>query len=104
MSFETMNQEGELKLAKWTKSTGRSPLQEMLTETARPGIISFALGLPAPEFFPPAFAQIAEQILFNDAGALQYNPHLQPLKRQVLGLMKQRGVSCLEEQIFLTAG
>ncbi len=39
-----------------------------------------------------------------DARALQYSPHLQPLKRQVCELMKQRGVTCYEEQVFLTAG
>ncbi|MBV9210270.1 MAG: PLP-dependent aminotransferase family protein [Acidobacteria bacterium] len=77
----------------------------MLTEASRPGIISFALGLPAPEFFPAsAFAQMAAQVLSNDARALQYSPHLESLLRHVSGLMKRRGVSCQEEQIFLTAG
>jgi 2-aminoadipate transaminase len=106
MIFETINQEAELlALAGWAKNISRSALQEMLTEASRPGIISFALGLPAPEFFPrEAFASMAGQILSTDAGALQYSPHLKSLRRQVRELMKQRGVNCLEEQIFLTAG
>jgi 2-aminoadipate transaminase len=105
MLFETLNPEIELALAEWAKNTSRSALQEMMTEASRPGVISFALGLPAPEFFPAAsFAQLAVQVLSDDRKALQYSPQLQPLKRQVRKLMKQRGVSCLEEQIFLTAG
>jgi 2-aminoadipate transaminase len=36
--------------------------------------------------------------------ALQYSPPLQSLKQHVRELMKQRGVNCREEQIFLTAG
>lgn len=105
MSFETINQETELALAGWAKNTSRSAIQEMLADALRPGIISFALGLPAPEFFPAAaFSQMAAQVLSTDARALQYSPHLASLRRQVVGLMQQRGVSCLEEQIFLTAG
>ncbi len=106
MTFETINQEAELlALAGWAKNISRSALQEMLTEASRPGIISFALGLPAPEFFPrAAFAGMAEEILSTEAGALQYSPHLESLRRRVRDLMKQRGVDCLEERIFLTAG
>lgn len=105
VTFKTIKQEPPPTLAEWTRNISPSALQEMLTEASRPGLISFALGLPAPEFFPAAaFAQIAGQVLSTDARALQYSPHLQPLKRQVCELMKQRGVKCFEEQIFLTAG
>jgi 2-aminoadipate transaminase len=105
VTFETINQETELALAGWAKNLTRSALQEMLTEASRPGVISFALGLPAPEFFPAAaFAQLSAQVLACDERALQYSPHLQTLRRQVRELMKRRGVSCREEQIFLTAG
>ncbi|HYG11054.1 MAG TPA: PLP-dependent aminotransferase family protein [Pyrinomonadaceae bacterium] len=103
--FKIKDQESSLRLAEWARNISPSALQEMLTEASRPGIISFALGLPAPEFFPAAaFAQIAGQVLAADARTLQYSPHLQPLKRQVCELMKQRGVECFEEQVFLTAG
>jgi len=77
----------------------------MLVATARPGIISFALGMPAVELFPTeALAEAAERVLSVNAGALQYSPPLQSLKQHVRELMKQRGVNCREEQIFLTAG
>lgn len=105
VTSKTIEQEASLRLAEWARNISPSALQEMLTEASRPGIISFALGLPAPEFFPAAaFAQIAGQVLATDARTLQYSPHLQPLRRQVCELMKQRGVECFEEQVFLTAG
>lgn len=92
-------------LASWAQNLERSALQEMLLASSRPGITSFALGLPAAEFFPSqALASAAQRILSEEANALQYCPPLRSLKQQVVGLMRQRGVSCLEEQIFLTAG
>ena len=80
-------------------------MQEMLVATSRAGIISFALGLPAVELFPTtALAAAAERVLSTNPVALQYHPPLQSLKQHVRELMKQRGVNCREEQIFLTAG
>src|SRR5437870_604892 len=35
-----------------TPTIRRSELQEMLLSTSRPGLLSFALGLPAAELFP----------------------------------------------------
>lgn len=101
----TTDAKDELTLASWARAVEPSPLQEMLSATARPGIISFALGLPAPEFFPTEdFADAAARVLSGDQRALQYSPHLASLRRQVVELMKRRGVACLEEQVFLTAG
>lgn len=80
-------------------------MQEMLVAASRPGIISFALGMPAVELFPTtALAEAAERVLSANAVALQYSPPLQSLKQHVRELMKRRGVNCREEQIFLTAG
>jgi 2-aminoadipate transaminase len=92
-------------LAGWARGLEQSALQQMLVATARPGIISFALGMPAAELFPTAaIASAAERVLSENAGALQYSPPLQSLKQHVRELMKRRGVDCREEQIFLTAG
>src|SRR5689334_6177519 len=80
-------------------------MQEMLVATLRSGITSFALGLPAVELFPTtALAEATERVLSTNPVALQYSPPLQSLKQHVRELMKQRGVNCREEQIFLTAG
>ena len=92
-------------LAGWARGLEQSALQKMLVATARPGIVSFALGLPAVELFPrEALAEASERVLSVNADALQYSPPLQSLKQHVRELMKQRGVNCREEQIFLTAG
>ena len=95
----------ELLLASWARTSRPSPLQEMLTAASRPGIISLALGKPDEKLFPTAeFAQAAQRVLATDPFALQYGPHSQLLKAQVVELMKRRGVACNEGQVFLTAG
>ncbi len=92
-------------LAGWARGLKQSALQQMLVATARPGIVSFALGMPAVELFPrEAIAEAAKRVLSENPGALQYSPPLQSLKQHVRELMKKRGVNCREEQIFLTAG
>ncbi|HEU4511200.1 MAG TPA: PLP-dependent aminotransferase family protein [Pyrinomonadaceae bacterium] len=95
----------EVVLANWTHAIKRSALQEMLQAASRPGVISFALGLPAPELFPvDEFEQAVSSVLGSDPRALQYQPPFTPLKSQIVELMRQRGVFCREEQVFLTAG
>lgn len=92
-----------LPLAAWTRTHRPSVIQEMMGLMARPGVISFALGLPAPELFPvDEFAAAATRVLRTDTGALQYKPGFAPLKAQVVRLMAQRGVECRPEQVFLT--
>src|SRR5687768_18140869 len=77
----------------------------MLVASARPGVLSFALGLPAAELFPAAdFAEAVAHVLATDPRALQYGPPFRPLRQHVVKLMAMRGVECREEQVFLTAG
>ena len=95
----------EPQLANWTGSMQRSVLRQMLAVVARPGILSFAGGLPAPELFPTQpYAQALAQVLQTDASALQYGPPFAPLKRHIVALMALRGVSCQEEQVYITTG
>jgi 2-aminoadipate transaminase len=83
----------------------RSVLREMLAVVAQPGILSFAGGLPAPELFPTTqYAQAAAHVLATDQCALQYGPPYAPLKSHIVQLMAQRGVTCSENQVFLTSG
>jgi 2-aminoadipate transaminase len=96
--------EGAL-LAKWAQNVKRSPLQEMLFAAAQPGILSFAIGLPAPELFPAeGLMNASRYVLANDSRAMQYGPPFQPLKKQIVQLMAKRKVVCSEQQIFLTTG
>jgi 2-aminoadipate transaminase len=95
----------ETMLADWARAIQRSTIQDMLVATAQPGILSFALGLPAPELFPTeAYTQVATQVLSSEPRALQYGLPWQPLKAYIVALMAQRGVLCREEQVFLTTG
>lgn len=95
----------EIALAGWAQAIKHSALQEMLAKASAPGILSFALGLPAQELFPTeALAHAATQVLAADRRALQYSPPHRPLKSHIVNLMAERGVTCTEEQVFLTAG
>jgi 2-aminoadipate transaminase len=95
----------DVSLADWLQSVKQSALRDMLAIATRPGILSFALGLPATDLFPrKAYAQAAADVLANDLFALQYGLPFRPLKSHIVGLMEQRGVRCSEEQIFLTTG
>lgn len=95
----------ELRLARWTRAAGESELRRMLSLTTRPGLLSFALGLPAAELFPrEAYGEAARRVLAEDALALQYGPPYKRLRSQIASLMERRGVRCKEEQVFLTAG
>lgn len=92
-------------LACWTQDLKRSALQDMLVEGTRPGVLSLALGLPAAELFPvEEYGQAIARVLEADPRALQYGPPFEPLKKHVVALMARRGVTCREEQVFLTAG
>ncbi|MCA1566082.1 MAG: PLP-dependent aminotransferase family protein [Acidobacteria bacterium] len=95
----------EIRQAAWTHEIERSALQDLLAEATPPAILSLALGLPAAELFPAAaFAQAAQRLLSTDERALQYGPPSAALKRQIVSLMKRRGVACREAQVFLTTG
>src|SRR5215475_6495453 len=105
MLHAPMTTEDQIPLAEWTRHNRKSALQDMLIATSQPGILSFALGLPAAELFPTdQYMKAMDHVLSTDERALQYGPPFQPLKQHVVELMKLRGVSCREEQIFLTAG
>ncbi|MFL6333084.1 MAG: PLP-dependent aminotransferase family protein [Pyrinomonadaceae bacterium] len=97
--------DGGIRLASWARGSRRSAMQRMLSIASRPGAISFALGLPAPELFPvEALNEAARSVLAGDRRALQYGPTSGRLRRQVVELMARRGVSCRDEQVFLTTG
>src|SRR6202035_4584385 len=83
----------------------QSTLREVLALASRPGVLSFAVGLPAAELFPAAgLSAAAGHLLAGDRSSLQYGIPYQPLKEQVVELMAMRGVACRTEQVFLTSG
>ncbi|HVR99865.1 MAG TPA: PLP-dependent aminotransferase family protein [Thermoanaerobaculia bacterium] len=80
-------------------------LRQIMELASRPGVLSFAIGLPGSDLFPrEVFARETARVLTADASCLQYGLPYPPLKSQIVGLMAQRGVRCTEEQVFLTSG
>ena len=69
-----MNKPQPWTLARRAERMNPSVIRELLKLTERPGIISFAGGLPSPQTFPvDAFAQACAEVLRSDpSGALQY--------------------------------
>ena len=93
------------RLAPWTGYVSRSLLQDLLPKVAQPEILSFGLGLPAPELFPSAeFAAACADVLRTNPKSLQYGPPSAALKSHIVSLMADKGVECNEQQIFLTHG
>lgn len=94
-----------LRLAPWVRQVQRSMLRQMIAVVSRPGILSFAGGLPDPTLFPRReYAAALAQVLADDPLALQYRPPYPPLKDAIVDLMAQRGVTCNPDQVFLTTG
>jgi len=95
----------ELRLSRAARGMGSSALREVMELASRPGVLSFAVGLPAGELFPrEALAEDTARALLADPASLQYTLPLAELKQQIVGLMAGRGVRCRPEQVFLTTG
>lgn len=97
-----------LKFAKRVDSMRGSAARAMLNITRRPGVISFAGGLPAPELFPVAeYAKVAQCVIQeNGSDALQYGPTLGyvPLRTKIAERMKKSGVETTMEEVMVTNG
>lgn len=86
-----------------------SDVRELLKVTQRPEVISFAGGLPAPEFFPgERLAAIAREILATDgARALQYSTTegYAPLRGQIASRLNALSETRFTaDNILITAG
>jgi len=84
----------------------RSLMRELMPLTTRPGLISFAGGLPAPDLFPVEDYQICLDHVLATEGrrALQYGPIYPPLKEALAHVMQWRGVDANPDDIFITNG
>ncbi|MFI5335260.1 MAG: PLP-dependent aminotransferase family protein [Opitutales bacterium] len=85
-----------------------SVIREILKVTAKPEVISFAGGLPAPELFPIAEVQAAaDRVLSADGrAALQYGPSegFAPLREWIAAELGRRGISAPAAEILVTVG
>lgn len=86
-----------------------SEIRELLKLLDRPGLLSFAGGIPDPELFPAAEFSCAFQEALseqNQAQALQYSisEGYLPLRRWITDEMGRIGVPCDEDNILITSG
>lgn len=85
-----------------------SIIREILKVTEKPGIISLAGGLPAPDTFPvQAMRDAAECVLRdNPREALQYaaSEGYGPLREWVAGQLSEQGLKAEASQVLITTG
>ena len=87
------------------KSMKRSEIRELLKLTAKPGIISFAGGLPAPDLFPIDDIKEMSRIVMEREGktALQYGPTEgdNRLREELAKLMQKDGVNITSNHLLI---
>lgn len=95
-------------LASRTKGMKSSAIRELLKLTQQPEIISFAGGLPAPNFFPLREVEEACRYIIRSDGAkaLQYGATegLGPLRHYLATTMHKYGVPAVPDNVLLTNG
>jgi len=91
-----------------TKGITSSQIRELLKITQRPGMISFAGGLPAPEVFPiQRFEEACHKVLSQQAAsALQYGATegYEPLRELIANNMARYGIKAKVENVLITSG
>lgn len=83
-----------------TRDLHASPIREILAVVNRPGMISFAGGLPSPESFPHFSLEAMPQAM------LQYGPSEGEweLRQRVAQDVCARGLHCTAEQVLILSG
>lgn len=87
---------------------GGSAIRELLKLTEKPGLISFAGGLPAPDVFPVnAFRSASDRVLREHGTvALQYSATegYRPLREWIVAYMARYGIQATPENVLITSG
>ena len=96
------------KLAQRAEKMNPSVIREILKVTEKPGIISFAGGLPSPQTFPiDAMREASERVLRDDGkAALQYaaSEGHAPLREWVAQDLLKQGMRISPDQVLITTG
>jgi len=95
-------------LAQRAEKMNPSVIREILKVTEKPGIISFAGGLPSPQTFPiDAMREASERVLRDDGkAALQYaaSEGYAPLREWVAQDLLKQGMKVSPDQVLITTG
>ncbi|SLN47188.1 aminotransferase-like domain-containing protein [Oceanibacterium hippocampi] len=84
-----------------------SEIRELLKVIERPGMTSFAGGIPEPSLFDvAAFREAYAEALTDSGASLQYSTSegYPPLRQWIARMMTARGVACTEEHVLVTHG
>ena len=110
MNNQAQPAEWEPRYAARAERMRASEIRELLKVLERPGIVSFAGGIPDPDLFPIAEAKAAYAAILGDAAAarsgLQYSTsegHL-PLRQWIVRHMETLGVPCEADNVVITSG
>src|SRR5262245_40706305 len=110
MTAHTPTAEWEPAYAARAERMRASEIRELLKLLDRPGIISFAGGIPDPALFPAKAAQEAYAFGLGDAAGAGYGLQYSvsegylPLRRWIVRHMGTLGVACDEDNIVITSG
>lgn len=100
----------EARFSPYGQRAGGAETRAFLKLVGRPGLISFAGGVPDGALFPTAAIAEAHRRILGDAtraqGALQYSASegYPPLREWLAGHMRARGVACGIDNILITNG
>ena len=98
----------EALFARRTRFMGASAIREILKVAARPGMISLAGGVPAPESFPlEILREITDRVIQKfGAGAFQYDltEGFRPLREALVDYLATKGITATGDQILVTSG
>lgn len=98
--MDTSLQQNSINFSTRTRDLHASPIREILAVVNRPGMISFAGGLPAVESFPQFSLDTMPQHI------LQYGPSEGEweLRQRIAEDLHERGMNCAAEQILILSG
>ncbi len=97
-----------IRYAKRIDGMNSSAVRDALKWTSKPGVISFAGGMPAPETFPLEKLAAAAEVVYRQQGqtAFQYGTTegYLPLREKIAARHRKDGMDCTAEQIRITSG
>ncbi len=94
--------------ARRTEKMGVSALREILKVISKPGMISLAGGLPAPESFPVGIVKKLTSSVLKKYGpnSLQYGPTegFMPLKKALAKYLNKKAIKAKPEEVLISTG
>lgn len=95
-------------LAKRTLNMGASAIREILKVVSRPGMISLAGGIPAPESFPmDILKQLTDTVITKyESKAFQYDQTegFPPLREALVSYLAAKGIKSAADEIIVSSG